>query len=262
MTAGALSISIESSFSAAATTYDAAALVQIEAARRLRESMEVVVSNLPDGPVLEIGCGTGIMTSHILSLLPNRQIKITDLSLAMIETCRVNISARFGLLSNMTFEQLDAHKIDSKSKYASVVCSFSLQWFQDFAGILARLSESLLPGGMFFFAVPSSGSFPEWREVCRQAGAIFTGNGLPDAKDLQSLARETGLTYSFRTESISSSHRSALAFFQSLRAVGASLQLNRTPDPSNLLKVMRAWDNFAAPEVISTYQVCYGWMRK
>jgi malonyl-CoA O-methyltransferase len=252
---------VRARFSKAATTYDTAAMVQRQAARKLSLKLKNLLTDLPDGPLLELGCGTGFMSRHIAELAGERPVYLTDLSPAMLEQCRENL-ADIGRTKNLHFDCMDADTLACVNRFAAVVCSFSFQWFAEPESCLARMLESLKAGGYLLVAYPTSGSFPEWQQSCRASNRPYSGNLLPDADCLPRFAQLRALDYWSELEAISAWHKNARSFFESLRATGADFSLKRSGHPIDLLRIVRAWDKQCPAGVAATYEVCYGWIKK
>lgn len=102
--------------------------------------------------VLEIACGTGILThhlSHALSL--EAEIVATDLNDAMLDFAR---QKRGGALTNVDFQQADAQALPyCDSEFDAVVCQFGLMFFPDKAEALAEFSRVLRRSGLLAFNV-------------------------------------------------------------------------------------------------------------
>lgn len=260
MTTEMMESAVEQHFSGAATTYDAAADVQRRTANRLGTILRGLIPFLPDGPVLEIGCGTGLMTAHILTAVDSRPVHVTDLSSTMLLKCRDKLQAQLDLTDSVTFGCLDAGQLNRKNHFSCIICSFSLQWFGDAESALNRIMDSLVEGGHILLSVPTDRSFPEWKEVCRSTGSTFSGNSLPSRSLPALLAKNRGWAHSFDTEQMQSRHENALAFFRGLRSIGADFRLQPAETNTNLRKVIREWDRRQPSGIVSTYEVCHGWI--
>ncbi|MFT5114074.1 MAG: ubiquinone/menaquinone biosynthesis C-methylase UbiE [Parasphingorhabdus sp.] len=103
------------------------------------------------GKVLEVACGTGILTEHLSRALPPAsEIIATDLNEAMLDFAR----QRRGNLSNVTYQQADALELPfSDASFDIVVCQFGLIFFPDKAKSIAEMTRVLRPGGLLTFNV-------------------------------------------------------------------------------------------------------------
>lgn len=224
-------------FSRMADSYDDVARAQRWSAARLIDLHHGRIASIVDGDVLEIGCGTGLLTELLANThaVRSRQFTVTDASPNMVSKCRTAL----GGYSNLQFETLDASAITKKNGCALIASSFVLQWL-DLEQCLPRLLDALVPGGVFLFAVPSASSFIEWRNACAAAGSDFTGNELPTAA---SIARAAGTQHEIQIieETLRVRYERPLEFFNELRGIGADFRLGQNASGGNLVKTIRWW---------------------
>jgi malonyl-CoA O-methyltransferase len=147
-------------FSRAAPTYDAHAFHQRRVAARLCKL-------LPPAPapraVLELGCGTGILTALLRERFPEADIAAVDIAPGMIAHCR----ARHGAAAR--FELGDAESFRNDRPCDLVASSLCFQWFRDKAAALANAREQLAPGGLLALAAPVEGTLLELAESFAEA---------------------------------------------------------------------------------------------
>ncbi|HET7728580.1 MAG TPA: class I SAM-dependent methyltransferase [Usitatibacter sp.] len=105
----------------------------------------------PGGPVLEIACGTGLMTRHLRERLdPRRTLVATDLSEAMLDYARGKLAGLHGI----EWRQADATKLPvADGEFAAVVCSFGVMYARDRPALFAEMRRVLQPGGLLVFNV-------------------------------------------------------------------------------------------------------------
>src|SRR4029079_19075136 len=81
------SAAVAQSFGARAETYDEHADLQRGVAGRLARLLPQL-----DAPrILELGCGTGLFSRHLLARYPDGRFLFTDLAPSMVEQCRTNL---------------------------------------------------------------------------------------------------------------------------------------------------------------------------
>ena len=258
-----LTRSISDSFSRAAQTYDQSAEVQSYAAHVCGQKLHDVLPRLPEGPVLEIGCGTGLLTQQLIDCCQGREIVAADVSQDMLDICKSRLASNLHTRNNIKFELLDAQLLPTEPRYALIAASFSFQWFADLTETLERLVQSLLPGGVMLFSFPTCESFGEWKSVCEKSGHEFSGNLLPDVAALRRYAVEKG--YDLRCNEIDYILRydSPLQFFKSLRLSGAATRLKKSSGRVNqLVSVVRAWERESEQSASVTYRIFFGAMSK
>jgi malonyl-CoA O-methyltransferase len=255
------SVQIASSFGEAARTYSLHSNVQEKAATQLSLNLQKIKTSLPPGPVLEIACGTGIFTQHLASFLPERHLTISDISPDMVEACRSNLKLK------AQFAVIDAEQIDEENKYALIVCAFAAQWFSDIPQTFDGILKALVPGGYFLFSLPTDGSFPQWKETCKELGLRYSGNVLPQTKAVEFYCHENNVRADLAVQQISTKYSSSLFFFQALKGLGAALRIPNDGTADNLrtaslLPIIRHWDKKSTESVCVTYEVLFGALQK
>lgn len=100
--------------------------------------------------VLELACGTGRVTNHLLELTgPQGRISAIDIDKGMLEVAKRNIS-------NLQVDWFvgDAQKLSFKdAEFDLVVCQFGIMFFPDKAKAFAEAYRVLKSGGLFLFNV-------------------------------------------------------------------------------------------------------------
>ena len=100
--------------------------------------------------VLEIAAGTGVVTRHLASTLPERvTIVATDLNQAMLDR-----AAAIGTSRPVEWRQADAAELPFPDQsFDAVVCQFGVMFFPDKARAFAEARRVLRAGGLFLFNV-------------------------------------------------------------------------------------------------------------
>lgn len=181
-----------SSFGAAATTYDAAALPQRLAAMRLvSEAWRLISatcgsdgSELPVG-VIDLGCGTGVVAAAWLDQMeaqhqrPPRQLLLVDQAPEMVERAMQRLQARQALFQSVVkgvvvdafadavIEALEPLVVDAPLVLLS---NYALQWSTAPLEVLKTVWARLLrPGDWLAVAVPDARSFAVLRAALATA---------------------------------------------------------------------------------------------
>lgn len=236
-------------FGQSAAAYHRLATLQQDCARQLLRHIADYQSQLPDGTLLEIGCGTGFLTQGLVRQFRQRPLYITDLSLEMLQFCQSHCQSHCQSQSiaphpHLQFSQLDGEQLDSLPQtYAAIVSSFAFQWLHHPAIILRSWLDRLLPQGCLFLAFPTCHSYPEWRSICAQLQLPCTVNRLPDPDSLLSTLPRTARLLHASTTEVVTSHPSAIDFFRSFKAIGAEVsQSQQHLTPSQLRSLIQYWD--------------------
>ncbi len=232
-------------FAAAAGGYDASARVQARIAAALADRLTALP--LPDGArVLEIGCGTGLLTAAALARLPHVGTWLaSDIAPAMTARCRQRLAQD----PRLTVAVMDGEAPAVAGPFDLICSSLALQWFPDAGGALARWRRLLAPGGVLLVATLGVDTFAQWRAALAAAGAPWAGPAYPDGA---SLSRWLGAGGRVERQDFVEHHADAHHFLRSLRGIGADYAPARLA-PVTLRRAMRLLD--ATRPVDITYDV-------
>ncbi|HEY9731681.1 MAG TPA: methyltransferase domain-containing protein [Drouetiella sp.] len=244
---------INKSFSRQAGTYTRHADVQARSAAYLAQFISGSSQKLPPGSVLEIGCGTGLFTKHLLSMFSDRVVVASDVSESMLAQCQALAS---NSSTQLKFSLLDADNCQSDERYALITASFSLQWVTNILATVEKLLDHLKPDGQLIFTVPLNSSFGEWRRQCAAAGVPFTGNNLPDKNELVDWCKENSLTVEWQQQPIVCYYSDPIEFFRSLKGAGAATSTRGiTLTQKELRRLIQVWKETSKNDVQVTYDV-------
>jgi SAM-dependent methyltransferase len=100
--------------------------------------------------VLEIAAGTGVVTRHLASLLPEDvSIVATDLNQPMLD-----LASTLGTARPIEWRQADAMQLPfGDASFDAVVCQFGVMFFPDKPKAFAEARRVLRPGGVLLFNV-------------------------------------------------------------------------------------------------------------
>lgn len=144
-------------FSASAATYQEHALVQNRVAEKL---MLLVPPSDNVVRILEVGCGTGILTRYLLQNFPNATIDAIDLSPRMIATA----SAQLAAAPTINWHVADARLFRSRYRYDLIISNCALHWIDPLIEGLHNLASLLKKDGRLAFSLMLNGTLAELHE--------------------------------------------------------------------------------------------------
>jgi malonyl-CoA O-methyltransferase len=230
------SSAIAQSFGASAGAYERHADLQ----RKVAERLALLLPALAAPNVLELGCGTGLLSRHLLARYPDGSFVLTDIAEAMLAECRTNL----GPHARVSFALMDGSRPPRQGPFDLIATSMTLHWLTDPVASLQRYRELLAPGGVLLFAALGPESFAEWRRAL-EAEALPSGiillPSLPGIVDEQRLSVDPD----------------TLAFLRRLKAIGGTTPREgyRQLSPGHLRRAIRKLD---AKRAGITWHIVYG----
>jgi trans-aconitate methyltransferase len=161
-----------------------------------------VLDRLPldgDELVVDVGCGTGRLTAHLLERLPAGRVIGADLSRNMVTAAREYLAPRFGPRIHVV--QCDATALPMAARADAIFSTASFHWVLDHPALFRSLYAALAPSGLVvaqcgggpnieriharcesIMAAPEfAPRFRDWREPWEFADAETTAARLKDA---------------------------------------------------------------------------------
>lgn len=241
---------IAAAFGAAAQQYDAHADVQRVAARTVAD-LAALLPVPDDARILEIGCGTGLLTREIASRWPGTDLVATDLSARMVA------HAAQGGMAAGRFLAMDGEQPWFEGPHFDLILSsLAFQWFDDLPLAIARLVALLRPGGRMIFSTMGANSFAGWCGAHAACGVTAGVPAYPTLTDLKALLAPYGDAFAF-DEDYPVAWGSAKALVAHLKGIGAIVPMpDRAPLPPRALRqVMTAFDGQGGTD---SYHVLFG----
>ena len=132
---------VKKNFSKYALTYDKYAKAQHEAAKILAGMLPANARN-----ILDIGCGTGILTKMLKDRYKESSICALDISQEMISVAKNKVK-------DVDYIVADAEEFSGGRSFDLITSNASLQWFKELEKTLASFKKILDPGGRMVFSI-------------------------------------------------------------------------------------------------------------
>jgi trans-aconitate 2-methyltransferase len=113
----------------------------------------------PGARVLDVGCGTGLVTEQLLDLAPDVHVIAVDASREMVELARDRLGARAEVLCQ------DALALDVGEPVDAIVSTAALHWVPSHDLLWRRLAAALRPGGAIEVQCGGAGNIARVREA-------------------------------------------------------------------------------------------------
>ena len=135
---------------------------------RLRPAIDLLmqVGELPEGDIVDLGCGSGQVGPALVGRWPSRKLIGVDMSAAMLE--EAELVDCYGQLSRADVAEWAPDRPPALI-FSNAVC----HWLDDHARLFARLAASLCAGGVLAVQMPRQEEAPSHRLIRQIAGRLY-----------------------------------------------------------------------------------------
>jgi malonyl-CoA O-methyltransferase len=252
-----------SRFSAAARMYAAEPVVQKTVARRLLGLIENQWGRRrPARRILEIGCGTGLLTRELARRFPSAAICAMDIAQPMVLRAKRLVGRR----RRIHWVVADARDFRVRCPFPLVVSSSSLHWAVPLEATMANVRRLVTADGRLICAIMTDGTLKELHTARRRVAPRKVPVGrLPRRHEIRAVFRKTGFCILLeQAESLRETHRSGRDFLASIHRrglTGGAVSLSSIPlNRRELDALVRFYDTHyteAGGRVSATYEVLY-----
>lgn len=206
---------IKKNFSRSASRYDDGATLQRRITERLLQKLERSVDKAVE--VLDIGCGTGFLTSGLAVHWPAAEVTGLDLAHGMVRQTK----NKFPELRLLT---ADAEKIPFKDQtFNLVVSSSTYQWVENLIDGFREVRRILKPGGQFIFSTFGERTLRELKHALSGWGSNGNLLRFPRAQEIGGLLIESGFPrVAVRSELVEKEYLGVAELLWTLKDIGAS----------------------------------------
>ena len=263
-------------FARAATTYDAAAVLQREIATRLAERLDAM--KLVPSAVLDAGCGTGDAQAEFAARFQSARYVGLDIALPMLAAARTKASRRRSALSRI-FATFAGGRSANEPRFVCgdiaampfapatfelVWSNLALQWVGDLPTALAEMNRVLADGGLATFATFGPDTLRELRAAFSEIDGNVHVSRFIDMHDVGDMLVTAGFADPvMEMEMMTLTYDHAGALLRDLKAIGAT---NAAVARPRALMGRRRWERALAAldatrregRIAATFEVIYG----
>lgn len=162
---------IEQRFTRSLHTYQQHATVQLSIAQKLNDQIKHLFFQKPPA-VLEIGCGTGLLTNEFLSHHRPEIFYINDIAIDVMAAVAPVFEKH--AFPDWQFIMGDAENIHFPDHLDLVISTSSVQWFADMEKFIEKIYRILNEDGYFAFSTYGIDNFKEMKDVAGIGLQYFT----------------------------------------------------------------------------------------
>ena len=255
---------VENNFSLSVENYHKTANIQKIAAKDLA-NLFPNESTIPQGTIIEIGCGTGFISKKILSSFPSSQLIFTDISPKMVAFCKqqlLSLKPKQLQNNNLLFKVADGEFLKEKN-ISCIISGLSFQWFLDFFSGIKNLFSQIKKDGYFIFSCLTDQTFKEWKFYANKAQVPFSRIPLPSFDEMQNFAKQLDPKATLQKKYYTCSYSHPKDFFSHLKKIGVSTN----PNPQKISKeqwgkLFYYWTKDLQKEYTITYEITFIKLKK
>jgi malonyl-CoA O-methyltransferase len=257
MKAKNLSTSIRTRFSASASTYEENARFQKMIANEL---ITFIPREIKPSILLEIGCGTGLLTRLLIKLFPDSKIHALDLSAAMIAQNKTRLP------SHIQWHIADILHFKSEIQFPLVVSNCALHWLESIPEGFRNIYHLIQPGGSLVISIMIDGTLAELHEARKKIAPNKIPPGrLPKINEvLDHLKKINFNIYHFEEKTHRMSYPTVSSFLRVLHDTGVtSGAISQAHQPLNRTELNRLIESYetsysdAGQGVRATYRTLF-----
>lgn len=247
-------------FEKAASTYDAAAVLQQEVARRLFERLDYI--KIQPELSLDLGCGTGQLTEALLKQYPKSNVLALDLAKNMVAKSK----KRGGWLRKAMGVCADVNQLPIKNNSVDLlISSLMLQWCDDLPTVFQGLANTMKSGGLLLFTTFGPDTLKELRQSWQEVDEFPHSSTYTDMHDIGDMLMQAGFSQPVMDmEIITMTYSTVNHLMRDLKQIGATntaKQRRKTLTGKHRIKAFeKSYEKFKQADGLypATYEVIYG----
>lgn len=251
------------SFEKAASSYDAAAVLQQEVASRLVERMDLM--SMKPVSILDAGSGTGFVSQLLSARYPKAKITALDLAFNMLKQSKTKCT--FKQHWNKQFNYVNAEVESLPFADASielVISGLTLQWCQDLPKVFKEFRRVLAPGGLLLFSSFGPDSLKELRQSWAEVDDMPHINAFADMHDVGDALLQSNFSDPVMDmEMLTVTYNDVRTVMRDLKQIGAhNVMQGRSHNitgKTKLQKMIQAYEQFRVDGLLPvTHEIVYG----
>jgi len=256
---------VRSAFSKAATSYDAAAVLQREVCMRMLEKLDVI--RIQPARVLDVGSGTGWGTRQLGERYPKAEVTALDIAIGMLQHARGTSSWWKKLFAARRESYLcaDVEALPIASGSIEMVWSnLAVQWCNDLPATFLELHRVIKTDGLLMFSTFGPDTLKELRIAFDGVDGYSHINRFADMHDVgDMLVAASFADPVMEMERLTLTYDDVRAVMQDLRSIGAhNATAGRAPGMLGKAKWARIVQNYESlrreGKLPATFEIIYG----
>jgi len=222
---------IECSFDKYADKYDSRTILQKKIMLTLLQFLYQEISHpntKKKSQLLDLGCGTGELSSILIKKLNFKKMHLLDLSSQMLGIAKRKIKK-----NNIFFDQNDFDSFHQFEDYDIIVSNMALHWSANFLVLMDRILHQMRTNTILIFSIPDNKSFSFLKKV--KLGELI--NQFPEKEFILKKIDE-GFKYKVYEKTFFEETFTLIDFFKNMKKIGANVS-NRSIEVGKLLKLRK-----------------------
>lgn len=220
---------VRNSFNKASDVYDNYAKIQVKMADYILNLINIGSVN----NILEIGCGTGILTRKLLTKYPSSNITVLDIAENMLEKTKQNLESDGFNLKNIKFICEDAELVKLDCKYDLIISNATIQWFNDFNKSIQKYVNLLNKNGQIVLSTFGEKNFIELERISLLLSKNLSLQEKPKLRkvfisknEILKILEKLNINYFVNDMLEKEYFNNSFEFFKSVKKIGASISSN------------------------------------